>query len=171
MSRPHSLRLRLLGVMFALFTLGFGASFAEYRFEVHDIIEGLHARTLQNQARELTDAIHIAPGGALALHMRSDWRSVYADPSRQFTFTVFGPDHRPRAWSANLAHPLPYIPVAARGAVSPVEFIGVGAGEQPIVAARAQARRMTASSSSALPKTIHSRAGGSAIARLAGRNR
>ena len=137
MSRPHSLRLRLLGVMFALFTLGFGASFAEYRFEVHNIIEGLHARTLQNQARELTDAIRFAPGGALALHMRADWRSVYADPSRQFTFTVFGPDHRPRAWSANLSRPLPYIPVAARGGVSPVEFIGVGANKKPIVAARA----------------------------------
>ena len=137
MRRPHSLRLRLLGVMFALFTLGLGASFAEYRFEVHNIIAGLHARTLQNQARELTDAVRVAPGGALSLHLRADWRRVYADPSRQFTFTVFGPDHRPRAWSANLSHPLPYIPVAAHGAVSPVEFIGVGADEQPIVAARA----------------------------------
>ncbi len=139
MSRPHSLRLRLLGVMFALFTLGLGASFAEYRFEVHNIIEGLHARTLQNQARELTDAIRVAPGGALNLRMRADWRRVYANPSRQFTFTVFGPNHRPRAWSANLAHPLPYIPVAALDGVSPVEFIGVGAAKQPIVAARAAA--------------------------------
>ena len=137
MKRPHSLRLRLLGVMFALFTLGLGASFAEYRFEVHNIIAGLHARTLQNQARELTDAVRVAPGGALNLHLRADWRRVYADPSRQFTFTVFGPDHRPRAWSANLSRPLPYIPVAARGGVSPVEFIGVGANKKPIVAARA----------------------------------
>ena len=137
MSRPHSLRLRLLGVMFALFTLGLGASFAEYRFEVHNIIEGLHARTLQNQARELVDALRSGRDGALALRLRADWRRVYADPSRQFTFTVFGPDHRPRAWSANLPGPLPYIPVAARGAVGPVEFIGVGADKQPIVAARA----------------------------------
>ena len=137
MSRPHSLRLRLLGVMFALFTLGLAASFAEYRFEVHDILEGLHARTLQNQARELIDALRFAPGGALEVRLHADWRRVYAAPSRQFTFTVFGPDHRPRAWSANLPRPLPYIPVDARAAVGPVEFIGVGADKQPIVAARA----------------------------------
>lgn len=137
MSRSHSLRLRLLGVMFALFTLGLAASFAEYRFEVHDVLAGLHARTLQNQARELTDALRVAPGGAARLSLPPDWRRAYANPARQFTFTVFGADHRPRLWSANLTRPLPYIPVDARGRVGPVEFIGVGAGKRPIVAAHA----------------------------------
>ena len=137
MSSPHSLRLRLLGVMFALFTLGLAASFAEYRLEVSSIIGGMHERTLQNQARELLDALRFAPGGTLEVRLRTDWRRVYADPSRHFTFTVFGPDHRARAWSANLSRPLPYIPVDARGAVGPVEFIGVGADKRSIVAARA----------------------------------
>ncbi len=137
MSGAHSLRLRLLGVMFALFTLGLGASFAEYRLEVHDVIAGLDARTLQNQARELIDALRIAPAGTPRLRLPGDWQRVYADPSRQFTFTVFGADHRARLWSANLTRPLPYIPVDARAAVGPVEFIGVGSGKQPIVAARA----------------------------------
>jgi two-component system sensor histidine kinase TctE len=141
MSGSHSLRLRLLGVMFALFALGLAASFASYRLEVHDVIAGLHARTLQNQARELIDALHVERAGALQIRLPADWRHVYADPARQFTFTVFGADHRPLAWSANLAHPLPYIPVDARGSVGPVEFIGVGAGEQPIVAARAAGGR------------------------------
>ncbi len=135
MSRSHSLRLRLLGVMFALFALGLGASFASYRLEVHDVIAGLHASTLQNQARELLDALRVDSGG-VRLRLRKDWRGVYADPSRQFTFTVFGADHRPRLWSANLRRPLPYIPVDARGPVGPVEFIGVGSDKQPIVAAR-----------------------------------
>lgn len=139
MSRPHSLRLRLLGVMFALFALGLGASFMEYRLEVGSVIGGMHERTLQNQARELVDALRFAPGDALTVRLRADWRRVYSNPSRQFTYTVFGPDHRPRAWSANLSQPLPYIPVDARGPVGPVEFIGVGADKQPIVAARAAA--------------------------------
>lgn len=141
MNRPHSLRLRLLGVMFALFTLGLAASFVEYRFEVHNIIEGLHARTLQNQARVLIDGLRVVPGGALKVRLRADWRRAYADPSQQFTFTVFGPDHRPRAWSSNLPHPLPYIPADSRAAVGPVEFIGVGANKRPVVAARAPGGR------------------------------
>lgn len=141
MSQAHSLRLRLLGVMFALFTLGLGASFVSYHFEVHNIIDGLQARTLQNQARELIQALQFSRRGAAQLHLPQDWRKVYADPARLFTFTVFGPDHRPLLWSANLARPLPYIPIDARGPVGPVQFIGVGAGKQPIVAARAQGGR------------------------------
>ena len=136
MNRAHSLRLRLLGVMFALFALGLGASFVSYRLEVHNIIDGLQARTLQNQARELVEALRFAPSGAVQLHLPQDWRGVYADPSRRFTYTVFAADHRALAWSANLKHPLPYIPVDAPGPVGPVEFIGVGAGKQPIVSAR-----------------------------------
>jgi two-component system sensor histidine kinase QseC len=141
MNRAHSLRLRLLGVMFALFALGLAASFASYRLEVHNIIAGLHARTLQNQARELLDALHFGAGEAVQVRLPRDWRRVYANPSREFTFTVFGADHRPLAWSSNLTHPLPYIPVDTRGPVGPVEFIGVGAGKQPIVSARAAGGR------------------------------
>ena len=137
MSRAHSLRLRLLGVMFALFALGLGASFVSYRLEVHNVIAGLRASTLQNQARELIEALRFDRAGVLEVRLPKDWAKVYADPSRRFTFTVFGADHRPIATSANLPQPLPYIPVDARGPVGPVEFIGVGAAKQPIVAARA----------------------------------
>ena len=139
MSRAHSLRLRLLGVMFALFALGLGASFVSYRLEVHNVIAGLRASTLQNQARELIEALRFDRAGVLQVRLPKDWAKVYADPSRRFTFTVFGADHRPIATSANLPRPLPYIPVDAHGPVGPVEFIGVGAGKQPIVAARGPA--------------------------------
>ena len=139
MSRAHSLRLRLLGVMFALFALGLGASFVSYRLEVHNVIAGLRASTLQNQARELIEALRFDRAGVLEVRLPKDWAKVYADPSRRFTFTVFGADHRPIATSANLPRPLPYIPVDAHGPVGPVEFIGVGAGKQPIVAARGPA--------------------------------
>ena len=141
MSRSHSLRLRLLGVMFALFALGLGASFVSYRLEVHNIIDGLQASTLQNQARELLEGLRFDTPGVVHVDLPRDWQRAYADPSRGFTFTVFGPDHRPLAWSANLAAPLPFIPVDARGPLGPVEFIGVGSGKQPIVAARAPGGR------------------------------
>ena len=135
MSRPHSLRLRLLGVMFAVFALGLGASFASYRFEVHNIIGGLEARTVQNQARDLLDALNTS-AGTLRVSLPPDWSRVYADPSRQFTYTVFDRNRRPLAWSANLAGPLEYIPVDAKGPIGPVEFTGVGASRRTVVAAR-----------------------------------
>lgn len=135
MSRPHSLRLRLLGMMIALFVLGLGASFIEYRFEVHNIIGGLSARTLQNQARDLLYALSMRDG-ALHVALPRDWRAVYADPSRRFTYTVFDRDRRPIAWSANLDGPLEYLPIDARGRIGPVEFTGVGPSRRTVVAAR-----------------------------------
>jgi two-component system sensor histidine kinase TctE len=122
--------------MFALFALGLGASFVQYRFEVHNIIEGLHARTLQNQARELTADLRPLPGGSLEIDLPRDWRRVYADPSRDFTYTVFDRDHKPIAWSTNLGQPLEYVPVRGLHRVGPVEFTGVGASQLAVVAAR-----------------------------------
>ena len=122
--------------MFALFALGLGASFVQYRFEVHNIIEGLHARTLQNQARELAEGLRALPGGSLEISLPAAWRKVYADPSRDFTYTVFNRDHEPIAWSANLDHPLEYVPLRGRRRVGPVEFTGVGASQLAIVTAR-----------------------------------
>src|SRR5579863_4845034 len=48
-TRAHSLRVRMLGTMFAVFALGLGASLATYRWSVDDVIEGLHEHTLENQ--------------------------------------------------------------------------------------------------------------------------
>ncbi len=135
MSRPHSLRLRLLGVMFAVFALGLGASLASYRFEVHNIIGGLEARTVQNQARDLLDAMS-ERSGALSIHLPRDWQRVYADPSRRFTYTVFDRHHHPITWSANLDGPLEYVPVDSREQIGPVEFTGVDASRRTVVAAK-----------------------------------
>lgn len=135
MSRAHSLRLRLLGVMFAVFALGLAASAASFRFEVHNIIGGLEARTLQNQARNLLDALDTS-SGSLRIELPDDWRRVYADDSRQFTYTVFDREHRPIAWSPNLAHPLEFIPVDRHHKIGPVEFTGVGAARRTVAAAR-----------------------------------
>ena len=135
MSRPHSLRLRLLGVMFAVFVLGLGASLIEYRFEVHNIIGGLKARTLQNQARDLLDALSMR-SGVLRVNLPPDWRRVYADPSREFSYTVFDRSHRPITWSANLDGPLEYVPLEARRQIGRVAFTGVGPSRRTVVAAR-----------------------------------
>jgi signal transduction histidine kinase len=136
LSRPHSLRLRLLGAMVAVFVLGLGASLLAYRMEVHSITGDLRTRTLENQARELLDSAQVGKAGAVELHVPADWRQAYGDPSRQFVYTVFDAAHRPREWSANLSSPLPYIPVDSGGKLGPVEFIGAGAERRAIVAAR-----------------------------------
>ncbi|MGA7541322.1 MAG: HAMP domain-containing sensor histidine kinase [Steroidobacteraceae bacterium] len=136
MRRPHSLRLRLLGAMVAVFVLGLGASLLSYRTEVDNITSDLRTRTLENQARELLDSLRVGGDGALDVRTPADWQQVYSSPARRFVYTVFDAARRPIAWSANLSSPLPYIPVDSRGTLGPVEFIGAGAARRAIVAAR-----------------------------------
>ena len=136
MSRAHSLRLRLLGAMVAVFVLGLGASLLAYRTEVHSITSDLRTRTLENQARELLDALRVGDKGSLEVRAPADWQRVYDSPSRRFVYTVFDAAHRPIARSGNLSSPLPYIPVDSSGTLGPVEFIGAGSERRAIVAAR-----------------------------------
>ena len=136
MSSPHSLRLRLLGAMMAVFALGLGAAVLSYRTEVHKITSDLRTRTLENQARELLEAVRVGGNGSLEVAPPADWQQVYSSPKRQFVYTVFDAAHRPLAWSANLDAPLPYIPVDSRGRLGPVELIGAGRARRAIVAAR-----------------------------------
>ena len=103
MSRPHSLRLRLLGAMLGVFVLGFGVSILAYRTEVYKITRDLRERTLENQARELLAAMQVHDDGSLQVRLPADWRAAYGSPSRQFVYTVFDGSQRPIAWSANLA--------------------------------------------------------------------
>ncbi|HVS76745.1 MAG TPA: HAMP domain-containing sensor histidine kinase [Steroidobacteraceae bacterium] len=135
MSRPHSLRLRLLGAMVAVFVLGLGAALLSYRTEVHRITNDLRTRTLENQARELLGAMRVGADGSLEVRAPADWQEVYGSPSRQFVFTVFDAAQRPIARSANLAAPLPYIPVDSHHTLGPVEFIGAGRARRAVVAA------------------------------------
>jgi two-component system sensor histidine kinase QseC len=135
-SPAHSLRVRLLGTMLAVFALGLGASLATYRWSVDNVIEGLHEHTLENQAHELLEALQVLPDGSLQVSLQSGWQKVYADPSRDFTFTVFDRHHRPVAWSANLSAPLQYVRVKGHSTLGPVEFTGVGRDQLAIVAGR-----------------------------------
>jgi two-component system sensor histidine kinase QseC len=136
LSRAHSLRLRLLAAMVTVFVLGLGAALLSYRTEVYDITSDLRTRTLENQARELLDAMRVGAGGTLQVSTPDDWRQVYSSPSRRFVFTIFDAARHPIAWSANLDAPLPFIPVDSRAGLGPVEFIGAGRARRAIVAAR-----------------------------------
>ena len=138
MSRPHSLRLRLLGAMLAVFVLGFGVSILAYRTEVYKITRDLRERTLENQAIELLDAMQVGERGSLAMHLPVDWQAAYGNPTRQFVYTVFDGSRRPVAWSANLATPLPYVPSRPHShrKLGPVEFIGAGAQRRAVIVAR-----------------------------------
>jgi signal transduction histidine kinase len=135
MSRSHSLMLRLLGGMVAVFALGLGAALLSYRTEVHKITRDLREHTLENQARELLEAMRVNAHGALEVRVPADWQEVYGSPSRQFVYTVFDASQQPRAWSRNLGSPLPYIPVDSHARLGPVEFIGAGASRRAVVAA------------------------------------
>jgi two-component system sensor histidine kinase TctE len=122
--------------MVAVFILGLGAALLSYRTEVHSITSDLRTRTLENQARELLEAVSVREDGTLQVHTPEDWEEVYENPSRQFVYTVFDAAHRPVTRSANLSSPLPYIPVDSRHTLGPVEFIGAGPARRAIVAAR-----------------------------------
>ncbi len=122
--------------MFAVFALGLGASIASYRWSVDNVIEGLHEHTLENQAHELLEALQERPDGSVEVVLQSNWRQVYADPSREFTFTVFDRERRPIAWSANLPGPLQFVPVKGHRELGPVEFTGIGRTQQAVVTAR-----------------------------------
>ena len=121
--------------MVAVFALGLGAAVLSYRTEVHKITSDLRARTLENQARELLEAVGAGADGRLQVRTPDDWRQVYASSSRRFVFTVFDAAHHPVAWSANLSSPLPYIPVDSHSGLGPVEFIGAGPARRAIIAA------------------------------------
>jgi two-component system sensor histidine kinase TctE len=135
-SRAHSLRLRLLGAMVAVFVLGLGASLLAWRTEVHRITSNLQEHTLENQARELLQALHVRPDGSIEVQPPADWRQAYRDTSGEFVFTVFDAARHPVSWSGNLSSPLPFIPVDSHRELGPVEFIGAGAARRAIVAAQ-----------------------------------
>lgn len=145
MSRAHSLRVHLLGVMFGVFALGLGASLASYRWSVDNVIGRLRDHTIENQAHELLEALRERPDGSLEVVLPKDWREVYADSSRDFAYTVFDRDRRPISWSANLPVPLRFVPVKGDAelgpdaSLGPVEITGVGKNQRALVAARGPA--------------------------------
>jgi two-component system sensor histidine kinase QseC len=136
MSGTHSLRVRLLGGMLAVFALGLAASLASYRYQVNNIVKDVRGRTLEAQARELLAALHVGPDGRIELGLSENWQQVYADPSRQFSYTIFDQAHQPLARSRNLAAPLPYVAVAGTSPLGPVEFVGVGSRRRAVLAAK-----------------------------------
>ena len=136
MRGPHSLRVRLLWAMLAVFTLGLVASLLSYRFQVSNIVKDVRGRTIEAQARELLAALQVGPEGDIELQLPQNWQQLYAEPSRQFTYTIFDQAHRPRARSHNLAAPLPYVAVAGTSPFGPVEFVDVGPRRKAVLAAR-----------------------------------
>jgi two-component system sensor histidine kinase QseC len=122
--------------MLAVFTLGLAASLMSYRYEVNNIVKDVRGRTLEAQARELLAALHVGGDGRIELALSENWQHVYADPSEQFSYTIFDRTRRPIARSSNLAAPLPYLAVAGSSPLGPVDFIGAGSKRVGILAAR-----------------------------------
>ena len=133
--RPYSLRARLLGAMGVVLGLGLLASLASYRFAVHNLVSDLNARTLEAQARELARAVQPGHEGEIPTQLPAEWRRVYADASRTFSYTVFDAAGRPLAWSMNLRVPLAYFPAGADG-VTPIALTGIPPHERTVLAMR-----------------------------------
>ncbi|MGH8261477.1 MAG: sensor histidine kinase [Steroidobacteraceae bacterium] len=149
MTRAHSLRIRLLGAMLAVFALGLAASLASYRFAFHNIVSDLRARTLQAQARALSAAIQARPDGRPAVELPENWRAVYADRSRTFTYVIRDSSGRAVAWSDNLgtapAGLLPRGDLPPRDGLPPtdgpdrIELTGAGQDERAVLTTRTPA--------------------------------
>ena len=136
MRGTHSLRIRLLCAMLAVFALGLAASLLSYRYQVNNIVKDVRGRTLEAQARELLAALHVGPDGRVELELSQNWQQIYAEPSRQFTYTIYDQARRPLAISRNLTAPLPYAAVAGTSPFGPVEFLDVGHRRTAVLAAR-----------------------------------
>ncbi|MDP9064608.1 MAG: HAMP domain-containing histidine kinase [Pseudomonadota bacterium] len=136
MRHTHSLRIRLLGGMLAVFALGLVASLISYRYQVHHIVKDVRGRTLEAQARELLVALHTGANGRPELNLSENWQHVYADPAGYFSYTIFDQAHQPIARSPNLRTLLAYLAADGASPLGAVEFTGVGADRRAVLAAR-----------------------------------
>lgn len=132
----HSLRGRILGVMALVFAFGVVAALLSYRHEVRGHADNLRKTTLQQQARELAAALSMGADGTPHFALGRRHAEAYADPSRDFTYTLYDPAGRPLSRSANLQEPLPYLPVPEGEVFAPITLLGAGAAQRAAVAMR-----------------------------------
>jgi len=91
----HSLRGRILGVMALVFAFGVVAALLSYRHEVRGHADSLRKITLQQQARELAAALSVGADGTPHFALSPRRAEAYADPSRDFIYTLYDPAGRP----------------------------------------------------------------------------
>ncbi len=82
--RLHSLRWRLMAAMLIVLGLGFGASALFSYGETYGTLKELRKRTLQDQARELVEAMRFTRDGRVEVALPQDWENAYRSPDQSF---------------------------------------------------------------------------------------
>lgn len=100
--RAPSLSLRLGLSLLAVFAIGIIAAASFFYLDTHGNFEGVQARTLQEQGRELIRGFRIGPDGAPELRISATWQEVYERPESGYYYTIYDRQGRAIATSPNL---------------------------------------------------------------------
>jgi two-component system, OmpR family, sensor histidine kinase TctE len=117
----HSLRWRLMAAMLIVLGLGLGASAFFSYGETYGTLKELRKRTLQDQARELLEAMRFTGDGGVEVALPADWDSAYRRPDQSFAYSVYDANKRVVALSPNIATALP---LADPAALDHVQMVG-----------------------------------------------
>ena len=119
-----SLRFRLLIGLLCIFGLGAVAMLMLVRLNSVSAHIAVEEKSLETQARDLLETMRIDAGGRLAaLPTPRTWRAAYLQPGAAY-FTLYDPQGRAVARSANLQAPLPAHPPALGQAFGPLRIEG-----------------------------------------------
>lgn len=124
--RP-SLRARLILILTITFCAALLGAGSFFYWEARGIESGLRERSLQEQARELLDALPKAGSGQAASTALRSVDPIYAHPGAPYGYTLFGSDGRVAANSASRSgrEPLPLTQVPTpNDQFGPVFFVG-----------------------------------------------
>lgn len=105
--RLHSLRWRLMVAMLIVLGLGLGASALFSYGETYGTLKELRKRTLQDQARELLEAMRFTRDGGVEVALPQDWENAYRSPDQSFAYSVYDANKRVVALSPNIVTALP----------------------------------------------------------------
>ncbi|MEX3010461.1 sensor histidine kinase [Hoeflea sp. TYP-13] len=139
MRRGFSLRRRLTFSMLLVFFLGLGASATYFYFDVRSTQENLRERTLQGQARDLLQGMHLNQARKIELFERPEWLEAYSDANTDYAYTLYDGSGLPVTSSVNLKTPLPFLELSDQDQYGTVQFTGIGASQRALLAARAPA--------------------------------
>ena len=119
-----SLRFRLLIGLVCVFGLGAGAMLLLQRLSALSAQNAVEEKSLDRQARDLLAGVRLdGQGRWVALAIPPAWRQAYRAPQAAY-FTLYDPQGRAVARSANLARPLAPHPLAPGQAVGPLRLAG-----------------------------------------------
>ncbi len=115
MTRPNSLRWRLMVALLLVFGLGFGVSAIFSYGEAYGTLKELRKRTLQGQAQELLAALQFRTDG-VEVALPVEWENAYQRLDKSFAYSVYDANRRVVALSPNITTPLPLVGPKSRTA-------------------------------------------------------